>query len=485
MSISGTLSNALSGLGAASRAAEVVSSNISNALTDGYGRRELQLSATSLAGQGGGVRVTGVARMADLALISDRRAADADLGKSGVFQNFYAELEASIGLPGSEGSLSSRINKLETSLIEASSRPDSQPRLMSVLRAAEGVSSQMRTISSDIQNMRKDADTSIATAVAELNNRLQKIADINHKIRAHTGAGRQASGLMDQRQAMIDSISEMVPIRELPRDHGEVALITKGGAILLDGKAATFSFGSVGVVTPDMTIGSGALGKLSMNSEVIDTTNGHHAMMGGRIEALFNLRDTHAIEAQSALDGVARDLMERFEDPSIDITRAPGAPGLFTDRGTALNIANEVGLAGRFSLNTAINPDAGGEIWRLRAGLGAAAPGNVGDPTLLTRMVDTLTAERIPPSGGFTVATRSASGLTADLLSRVGADRQSAEFELSYTASKQQTLRATELQNGVDSDHEMQQLLLVEQAYSANARVIKAVDDMLDQLLRL
>jgi flagellar hook-associated protein 1 FlgK len=485
MSISGTLNNALSGLGAASRAAEVVSSNIANSLTEGYGRRELQLSATSLAGQGGGVRVTGVARMADLALISDRRSADAGLGNAGVLQSFYNEIESSIGLPGNDGSLSSRIDRLETGLIEASSRPDSQPRLMGAMRAAEGVATQMRAISTDIQRLRQEADTSIASAVTDLNERLQKIADLNHDIRVQTGPGRQASGLMDQRQAMIYSISEMVPIREVPRDNGQIALITSGGAILVDGKAAELSFSPVGVVTPDMTVASGALSKLSINGEIIDTTRGHHAMIGGRIDALFRVRDTHAVEVQSAIDGVARDMMERFEDPSVDPTRAVGTTGLFTDRGAVLNTADEVGLADRISLNSAVDPSAGGDIWRLRAGLGATEPGSVGDATLLTRMVDALNAERIPPSGGFMTATRSASGLTADLLSRAGANRQGAEFELSFAASKQQSLRAAELQNGVDSDHEMQQLLLVEQAYAANARVIQAVDDMLDQLLRL
>jgi len=96
------------------------------------------------------------------------------LGNAGVLQRFYNEIESSIGLPGSDGSLSSRIDGFETSLIEASSRPDSQPRLMAALRAAEGVASQMRAISSGIQQLRQQADTSIASAVSDLNTRLQK-----------------------------------------------------------------------------------------------------------------------------------------------------------------------------------------------------------------------------------------------------------------------------------------------------------------------
>ena len=39
MTLSGSLSSALSGLNAASRAAEIVSTNIANAMTEGYGRR--------------------------------------------------------------------------------------------------------------------------------------------------------------------------------------------------------------------------------------------------------------------------------------------------------------------------------------------------------------------------------------------------------------------------------------------------------------
>ena len=43
MSISSALSNALSGLNAVSRAADVVSSNVANAMTEGYGKREIEL----------------------------------------------------------------------------------------------------------------------------------------------------------------------------------------------------------------------------------------------------------------------------------------------------------------------------------------------------------------------------------------------------------------------------------------------------------
>ncbi len=41
------------------------------------------------------------------------------------------------------------------------------------------------------------------------------------------------------------------------------------------------------------------------------------------------------------------------------------------------------------------------------------------------------------------------------------------------------------LADGVDSDREMEMLLQLEKAYSANAKVIQVVDEMLDQILRI
>lgn len=485
MSVNNTLSNALSGLVAASRAAEVVSANISNAMTDGYGIRELQLSALSLDGVGAGVKVDGIARRADTGLITDRRAADAGQGSAQTVWSFFDTVEKSIGLPGVDGSLNDRVAKFETSLIEASSRPDSQPRLLNVLRSAEGLAGKVNSVSDDIQSLRQDADRLIHTEVERLNTFLQQIETLNRDVRLQSGAGRDASSLKDQRQQMIDKIANLVPISELPREHGEIALITTGGAILLDGKAARFTFDAVGVVTADMTIQSGALGKLRMNGELIDTTRKFHAMAGGELSELFHVRDVYGVEAQAAIDGVARDLVERFEDPNVDPTLLAGDPGLFTDLGASLNIADEAGLAGRLVVNDKVNPSQGGEIWRLRAGLNAVAPGEVGDSTQLSRLSQAIGNERVPPSGGFIAATRSASGLASDLLSRIASERESADANLGYAATKFSTLQGLELQNGVDTDHEMQELLLIEQAYAANARVVQAVDDMIEQLLGL
>jgi flagellar hook-associated protein 1 FlgK len=121
----------------------------------------------------------------------------------------------------------------------------------------------------------------------------------------------------------------------------------------------------------------------------------------------------------------------------------------------------------------------------LRDGLAALAQGNVGDATLLNALGSALSDPRVPSSGAFIGAQRSASGLAADVLSSVSTARQQAEYQQSYSVARQSSLTELELADGVDTDAEMQSLLLVEQAFAANARVIQTVDDLIQQLIGL
>ena len=132
MSISGSLHTALSGLHAVSRAAEVVSSNISNAMTEGYGKREVLLSSEVLAGQGSGVRVDGIRRHSDPALTGNRRLSEAQLARVEVRAEFLSTLETAIGMPDAPGSLSARMTEFESALIASASRPDSEARQVAV-----------------------------------------------------------------------------------------------------------------------------------------------------------------------------------------------------------------------------------------------------------------------------------------------------------------------------------------------------------------
>lgn len=484
MSIASALNNAVSGLTASSRMAEVVSSNTANAMTEGYARRELSLSAETLGGNGGGVRILGVARVVNETLLQDKRLSDAASANATARTDFYTNFEGDVGDPETDGSLGWTLNEFDSALLSASSMPDSTARLSAAVSAATTVVNKINTLSDGLQQTRLDADHSISTQVSKLNDTLQQIEELNRTITTQMSIGRDAAGLMDQRQSLIDGISSIVPIRVVARDNNQVALFTSGGAILLDGNAATVGFTSAGIMSADMTKASGALSGLTINGRAVSTSD-DGPMGGGTLGATFAIRDELAPEAQAKLDAVARNLIERFQDPAVDSTLASGDPGLFTDLGNALDVTDEVGLAGRLRINAAVDPDQGGKVWRLRDGINAATEGSVGDARQLNRMIDALASQRAPSSGDFGSALRSASGLASDLLSFASASRQSADLTKSYAVARQETLTEMTLADGVDTDYEMQTLLKVEQAYAANARVISTIDQMMQQLLDL
>jgi flagellar hook-associated protein 1 len=485
MSLSSTLGSALSGLSAASRAAEVVSSNVANAMTEGYGRRQVSLAARVVGTSGQGVEVRGIIRQSDPIVIGDRRIAQASNGATSTLADFMKQLETALGTPDTATSLTSRVSDFDTALREAASRPESDARLASVLQSAGALTTHISAVGTQIQKARATADGQIGKQVEQLNTALSRVAKYNGDITRGQSNGQDVSALMDQRQQTIDSISAIIPLREVQRDFGGVALYTLGGGVLLDGKPAAFAFTPVGVVTAEMSLDGGGMSGLSMNGRAVPTSGGSSPITGGTLAAAFGLRDQVAPEAQANLDALARDLIDRFADPGLDLSRAPGAAGLFTDAGQPFNATQEVGLAQRLGVNAAADPARGGALWHLRDGLGAAAPGSVGNAALLTALVDRLDIARVPASGGLSGTSRSFSSLAADVTTYAAQGRVTAENEASYSAARLQTLKTAELEGGVDTDQEMQSLMLIEQAYSANAKVISVVNDLLKTLMEI
>ncbi|MCU0801854.1 MAG: flagellar hook-associated protein FlgK [Rhodobacteraceae bacterium] len=485
MSISASLNNALTGLTANARAAELVSNNVANATNPSYARRELQLGARVVGDVGQGVAVLGVERMVDRALLSDRRIADAGAAGREAVLRFHADLEAVVGLAGEAGAITGRIAALETALIEAASRPDSEARLANVGAALRDVTGAFSTASGRVQEARLRADQTIAAEVGQLNDALARVQDLNVLIRSARSSGNDPTGLMDQRQQAIDMISRIVPLRELQRDHDQVALITAGGATLLDGKASVFGFAGVNTITPDMTLASGALSGLTLNGRPVALGQPPGAVDGGTLAAQFAIRDTLGVAAQASLDATARNLIERFQDPTLDATRAPGAAGLLTDAGSAFAAINEQGLSARLRVNAAVDPAQGGAPWRLRDGLGAAVQGPPGNGQLLAALHDAMTAARPTASGPFASGPRSLAVLAADLASLTTAARINAETDLGFARARSDSLTELHLAQGVDTDQEMQKLLVIEQAYSANAKVVQTMDELIQILMGL
>ncbi len=482
MSLASALTAAASGLAAISRATELVGTNIANATTDGYARRELQLSSIPYAS---GVLIEGVARRINAGVLGEVRQSAAGTAQAGVLANWSKTIEAAIGIPGDGKALSDRVADLESALIRATASPESQLRLGDVLTAATDLAQAINRIGTAAQDARQGAEDAIARDVEILNTGLAEVARLNRAIMAEKAAGNDTSALEDARQRSIDGIAGIIPLREAARDNGTVSLFTTNGAALLDGwEPAQISFPHAAQITPVMAAAGGGLAYLTIDGKAL-TANQMELYAGGRLAANFTIRDTLAPAMQAQADQIATDLAARFAAGGPDGTIPTSAAGLFTDAGTAAGTPAPPGLAQRLTLNAAVDPARGGALWHLRDGLYATAEGDAGNASLLDGMISALRA----PRNGAPLLTggvaRSAEGLATDLSASASTTRLRNEASLTNQTTRDQALRQSLAADGVDTDAELQRLLALEQAYAANARVIRAADSMLNTLLEI
>jgi len=152
----------------------------------------------------------------------------------------------------------------------------------------------------------------------------------------------------------------------------------QNGVVLLAGSVNELEFRPSAVVTADNVYradNTGLSGVYVGEQNLTPAANGNFSLSSGKLSGYFSIRDNVGTEFQAEIDALAGDLISRFSDDSIDSTKPAGAPGIFTDAGGPLNPANTAGLAGRLSLNAAIDPSQGGTVTRFRDGLAAATEG--------------------------------------------------------------------------------------------------------------
>ncbi|PCJ05749.1 MAG: flagellar hook-associated protein FlgK [Rhodobacteraceae bacterium] len=481
MSITSALNTAMTGLTAAGRASSVVSENLANALTPGYAKRSLMLSSGLNAP---GVQIVGVSRNIDPAIQASRRITEAEFGGAQVQSVFYNRLSDLVGSVDDPFSITSRFSNFDSSLIEAISRPDSGPRLNDLSLQAEALADTISEAAEGLRSMRSAADRSIATQVDTVNQALKDVQKVNARIMVSQAGGMDTAALQDQRAQLIDQINEIIPVNVVQRNNGQVALFTQGGAILLDGQPAELTFDGKPDTMPHMTQANGLLSGLEINGYAVNT-GPDGPLRGGTLAAQFEVRDTIAVEAQDDLDAMARDLIERFQDPSVDATLGATDPGLFTDGGGFFDPTNTVGIANRLELNEKVSMEGDAETWRLRDGINAAAPGNAGDARLLQAYTETLGTMRTVSSAGMGTSTVTAATLSANLLSHFSQSTNAAEQALSFASASFSAMSQMELARGVDTDEELHNLMLIEQAFAANAKVMSVVDELMKTLLRI
>lgn len=481
MTLTSALNSAMTGITAASKQTAVVSDNLANALTPGYHRRSVELSTNAYTS---GVQIGSVTRTLDPAIQKSVRAAEATYSGAMVTADFHTRMSDLIGSVNDDFSLAQRLTDVESALIEATSLPHSDARLNDLSMQAEELAVSINAAADGLSDLRNSSEESIAHLVRDLQTNLQAVDDINDEILAARIGGLDTAPLEDQRDNLVDAINKVIPVQIHNRDNEAIALYTSNGIKLLDGSPAEITFDETAIVTPFMTIDNGMLSGLEIDGRTVDTTlNG--ALGGGEMAAHFHVRDVAAVQAQEDLDVFAGSLIERFQSSTVDPTIGAGDTGLFTDNGNVYDPTNLTAISSRINLNTSVSLSGDGETWRLRDGLHATGIGNQGDTTILNAYGDALSDPQTVSSNGIGSGDYSAYDMVSNILTHHTQETTWGEHELAYASTIFQEMQGRELEMGVDTDAELQTLMTLETIYAANARMIQAVDEMLDQLMRI
>lgn len=483
MSITSALHSATSGLSVTARLADTISNNVANALTEGYGRRTTEVTSLTLGGYGAGVAVAGTTRAESATLTATRRTTDAAVGATAIRSDAYDRMMSAMGEPGEPAALSTAATALETALMAATASPQSTAKLSDAVDAAAALAEALNRIADENVALRTEADAEIARQVGTVNDALHGIDAINRKIAVLAAQGLDTASLQDERARLIDTISPIVPVTTVKRDNGAIAVYAQNGGALLDGRVHELAFTPAPVVvTPDLALGTGLSGLAqdrgaASGPVAVAAGSGRGLFDGGSLGALFEVRDRIVPEFDAEIDRYARDLIDRFQGATASLD-ASGA-GLFVDAGTG------AGTAGRIALNAAVDPVAGGAVWRLRDGLAAASVGTEGDGAILQGLADAMSAPRTPTGFVSQSAANDSATMASEIAAFFAGRSTRSDEDLAYLTARQSTLVEEEIdRTGVDSDAELQALMLVEQAYAANAKVLSVIDDLMKLLLR-
>jgi len=500
MGLNAALSIATSGLNATQYALSVASQNISNASTAGYSAEVANVSSVSGGGVGGGVAIGPTSRVQNAALTNALTAQNAEVAgwsaTSSVLSTITSVQGSTTADAGNSGTLSDQLGNVQTALISLSGTPSSSAARSTVVANAQSLCAGIQTLGNAYQGGRQSAQDAIVSSVGMVNTDLTTIGSISTQIMAVRSSGGSTADLENQRATAVANLSSQLSVKTSESATGDLVVRTAGGTILpthppdgdnrisatwpLTTQNATVTAGSV---YPSATASDALPGILLNGSDVT------LAMTGGALGANITLRDSTLPRMQAQLDSFSSALSSRFA--------AQGMP-LFTPTGDALPGSDPttvapggtIGLSQTLSVNSAYVNDP--SLLVNGSQNSTQTVQNVLNYGFGTTLADGASQPDAPSSGlgangGFSTGYDGGQGLLS-LATSLTADQANTANTASSALTTAQTTQAslsTKVSDatGVSVDNEMSNVVALQNAYSANAKVVSAVQSMFSSLL--
>jgi flagellar hook-associated protein 1 FlgK len=506
MSLDASLSIASGGLADISAQLAVVSQNIANAGTPDYAEEVANQISVVAGSQGMGVQTEAATRDINTQLQSISFAQNGVVSGLQTTQTALQQIDAVQGTVGGGSDLSSLLGDLEDAFSTLQTDPSNQTEQSAVVSAAQSLATQTNSVSTAIQTGRQDAQNNIVSEVATLNSSLATIGSLSTQIVALQADGQSTAALENQRDAAVDTVSTLIGARFLEQPNGDMLAVTASG-LSLPIHSATPPFATQpATIGASSTYPGGGIPAITLNGQ--DVTG---QLTGGEIGANITLRDSTLPGYQGQLDEFAETLSTRFSQQGLTLFSAPD--GTVPAGGGTPVQSGYVGYGGIMQVNPAVAAtpslvrDGTDTIAGSATGASAFTPnpatGPAGSTTLISRILSYTFGTDI--QSGVTQPSPAVTGLGAagtlsapyaaptDLasfavavVSAESTDSGNTTSQLTAETSVQTALQGqVSSQDGVSIDQEMANMIQLQNAYGANAKIITAVQSLWTTLLTM
>ena len=344
------------------------------------------------------------------------------------------------------------VGNLQDSFSALDTNPSSQTQQAAVLGAAGSLVNGINSLSASLVQARQKAQDSLSDGITAANSALSSIGKLSDQIISARAQGQSTAGLEDARDGEMKSLATLTGAKFVQQSSGDVQVIA-GNTVLptrqttgpFVPQTATFSAGTT----------AGAVPVLTMNgSPVIG--------LGGEMGANVKLRDDTIPKMQNQLDGFTQSIAASFQSVNIPLLTDGG--------GTVPASTTQLG----FSATVQVSADFQAYPFKLRDG--ATGPTlQAGDDTNVKNVLSTVFAATT--SGAASKATTLIAGFAQQ-------STEAATAATSSTALRTGLDSRLAIRSGVSVDTELAQMVALQTAYAANAKVVTAVQSMWQQLLQ-
>lgn len=230
----------VSGMLAYQQALGTTAHNINNISTPGYSRQRADLSTltpSQVAGGwlGTGVGVESITRMADELRSQSVRVNSSEYGRLDTFRELSGRIDNL--LADKDAGLVPAMQSFFDSVQAASVDPSDSTARNVMLTEAQNLASRFHFLDSRLTELDDEVNTRIDLAVGEINELAEGVARLNRDIAVALGrsAGAPPNDLLDQRDALLEQISERVGTQVVQHGDGMVSVFIGTGQALVAG----------------------------------------------------------------------------------------------------------------------------------------------------------------------------------------------------------------------------------------------------------